>query len=247
MKNFLYVLVVFLGTAFITRMSFAENVKSYTREKSEARLEVNYDRGKISVDLKDADIEQVLEKISQTAKVKLKTGEGLTGKISRMQFEGLSVKEALERLVGGKGYGVVMEYQGPELVGIHISKKEGKFVRKKKIGPFSGLSIKQLIEEMKKDEADDPRKMAQLNQELKMRVPQTEDEVLILFAAVRDRSTRIAKHLGAHAMRSLHNIDDKKLAPILIEMLKDDERRIRNISRSKLRRLGVDVGIPFRK
>jgi hypothetical protein len=228
-KGFLFILVGSLGSFFIIeQVSFAEDIINQTQEKLKAEYEITYDKGKLSVNLENADIKQVLAEIGKAAKVELEIGEGLSGKINQAQFNSLSLKDALERLVGGKGYGVAMEYEGSKLVSVHISKKEGV---------ASNLSINQMTVFQLADGIGDAIhehelfRFREFKEELRKRVPKTEAEVLFLIEKVKERDKqkhedkeayKIAGSIAGAATSALHNIEDEKLLPLLLEYSSGD-------------------------
>lgn len=228
-KNIMFILVGSLGSIFIVnQISFAEDIINQTQEKPKAGYEITYDKGKLSVNLENADIKQVLEEIGEAANIKLEIGEGLSGKINQAQFTNLSLKDALERLVGGRGYGVAMEYEGSELVSVHISKKEGI------AGNLSinQMNIYQLSDGMRNAIlAHEILRFRDLSHEMRERVPKTEAEVRFLIEKVKERDKhkygdkethKVSRSIGAIATSALHNIEDEKLLPVLLEYSSGD-------------------------
>lgn len=228
-KGLLFISVGFLASIFIIdQVSFAEDIINQTQEKPKAGYEIKYDQGKLSVNLDDADIKQVLKEIGEAANIKLKIGEGLSGKINRVQFKNLPLKDALERLVGGRGYGVAMEYKGSRLISVHISKKEGT---------AGNLSVKQMTIYQLSDGmrnaivGHETLRFRDLSHEMRKRVPKTEDEVRFLIEKVKERDKhkygdkevhKVSRSIGLIATSALHNIEDEKLLPVLMQYSSGD-------------------------
>jgi len=97
-----------------------------TEEKAEEKkkiLKIEYKDGLLSVDLQNVDITEALKEISKVANIEIDIGPGIEGKIEKIQFQNFSWEKAMERLIAGKGSGIVVEYEKEKAKKISLSKK----------------------------------------------------------------------------------------------------------------------------
>jgi hypothetical protein len=91
----------------------------------DTKVEVAWTDGKLSADLKNADLNDVLAKIGRAIKAQVDVGEGIPGVVS-LSFSGLPLEDALARLIQGEGAGIVLCYdQGGTVTLIRVSKRAG--------------------------------------------------------------------------------------------------------------------------
>jgi len=95
-----------------------------TDEKS--KIEVQYKDDKLSVEVENAEIKDVLKMIGEVAGVKMEIREEISWKLGKEKFEDLTLEDGLQRLIGGTGFGAVIEYKEDLPVAIKVSKKEEK-------------------------------------------------------------------------------------------------------------------------
>jgi hypothetical protein len=90
-----------------------------------AKIEIAYADGKLSADLKDAEIKDVLKEIGRAVKAKIEIGDGIAGKVTA-SFQHLSLEDGLAALISGEGTAIVVGYDKKGSVTlIQASKKAG--------------------------------------------------------------------------------------------------------------------------
>lgn len=94
--------------------------------RAESKSDIEIKDGKVSVDLVEADLTEVLKKINKDARIEIIVNEGVSGLIS-LKFKDASLQESLKMIIGQHDY--AFEYIGDRLSTIQVFKKnEGKQV-----------------------------------------------------------------------------------------------------------------------
>lgn len=88
------------------------------------KIEVDYKNGNLSVNIEDAEIKDVLEEIGKVVGVEVEIIEGFEKQIESNKFENVPLRDALWKLVGGTGFGAVVEYKDDVPVKIVVGEKE---------------------------------------------------------------------------------------------------------------------------
>jgi hypothetical protein len=100
------------------------------------RLKISFDSDKrtISADIKQASLESVIEKIGKEKGIWVKGSQYLSGKIISVEFEDLSIKEAMTRILYELNHSLMFDQKG-KLLGVIMVRTDDSKWRRSSIAP----------------------------------------------------------------------------------------------------------------